>query len=222
VKAYAKLWRALDKEANDYVDTFVANSELIRDRIRRYYGLDSEVVYPPVTGNWRNEGDDGYFVTWSRLAPEKRIDLIVKAFTGLDERLVVAGDGEQRSKLEHLAAGHDNIEIRGFVDDIESVVANATAVIYTPKQEDFGLVGAETLLAGKPLLGVNEGFTRYQVNPGVTGELFEPTVDSIRATVREFDPAEYNTENIQDEAHKYRYEKFENQLRSLVLKGKSE
>jgi len=56
VKAYAKLWRALDKEANDYVDTFVANSELIRDRIRRYYGLDSEVVYPPVTGNWRNEG----------------------------------------------------------------------------------------------------------------------------------------------------------------------
>jgi len=62
--------------------------------------------------------------------------------------------------------------------------------------------------------------SRYQVNPGVTGELFEPTVDSIRATVREFDPAEYNTENIQDEAHKYRYEKFENQLRSLVLKGK--
>jgi len=95
------------------------------------------------------------------------------------------------------------------------VVANATAVIYTPKQEDFGLVGAETLLAGETAPRREWGVHfRYQVNPGVTGELFEPTVDSIRATVREFDPAEYNTENIQDEAHKYRYEKFENQLRS--------
>lgn len=222
VKAYAKLWRALDKEANDYVDTFVANSELIRDRIRRYYGEDAEVVYPPVTGNWRNEGDDGYFITWSRLAPEKRIDLIVEAFTGLDERLIVAGDGEQRSKLERLAANHYNIEIRGFVEDIESLVANATAVVYAPKQEDFGLVGAETLLAGKPLLGVNEGFTKYQATPSITGELFEPKVRSIRATVREFDPAEYNTEVIQDEARKYRYENFENQLRSFVLKIKSE
>lgn len=221
VKAYAKLWRALDKEANDYVDTFVANSELIRDRIRRYYGEDAEVVYPPVTGNWRNEGDDGYFITWSRLAPEKRIDLIVEAFTGLDERLIVAGDGEQRSKLERLTADHNNIEIKGFVEDIESLVANATAVVYAPKQEDFGLVGAETLLAGKPLLGVNEGFTRYQVNPGVTGELFESTVDSIRATVREFEPAEYNTEDIQDEAEKYQYETFETKIRTIITKGGS-
>jgi len=75
---------------------------------------------------------------------------LLKAFTGLDERLVVAGDGEQRSKLEHLAAGHDNIEIRGFVDDIESVVANATAVIYTPKQEDFRISGCGDTPRRKP------------------------------------------------------------------------
>jgi len=68
-RAYAKGWRALDKEANDYVDRFVANSELVRDRIRRFYDRDATVVYPPVTGDWRNDGDEGYFVTWSRLAP---------------------------------------------------------------------------------------------------------------------------------------------------------
>jgi glycosyltransferase involved in cell wall biosynthesis len=216
VKAYAKLWRALDKEANDYVDTFVANSELIRDRIRRYYALDAEVVYPPVTGDWRNEGDDCYFVTWSRLAPEKRIDLIVEAFTGLDQRLVVAGDGEQREKLERLAAGHDNVEIRGFVEDIESLVASATAVVYAPKQEDFGLVGAETLLAGKPLLGVNEGFTKYQVAEGETGELFEPTVESIREAVSDFDAGDYDTEAIQSHGANYRYEEFERGIRRVV------
>src|SRR6056297_1971252 len=88
VRGYAKLWRALDKEANDYVDRFVANSELVRDRIRRFYGEDAAVVYPPVTGDWRDDGDDGYFVTWSRLVPEKRMDVVVEAFAGLDERVI--------------------------------------------------------------------------------------------------------------------------------------
>lgn len=215
LKAYAKAWRALDKEANDYVDTFVANSELIRDRIRRFYDEDAEVVYPPITGDWRNDGDDGYFVTWSRLAPEKRIDLIVEAFTELDERLIVAGDGEQREKLERMARGHENIEIRGFVEDIESLVAKATAVIYAPQQEDFGMVGAETMLAGKPLLGVNEGYTKYQISES-TGDTFDPAVKSIQRAVLEFDPSDYLTERIKQKSKKYEYENFERELCRLI------
>jgi len=216
LKAYAKWWRALDKEANDYVDTFVANSELIRDRIRRFYDEDAEVVYPPITGDWRNEGDEGYFVTWSRLAPEKRIDLIVEAFTEMDEQLIVAGDGEEREKLEAIASGYDNIEIRGFVDDIESLVANATAVVYAPRNEDFGMVGAEALMAGKPLLGVDEGFTKYQVKEGITGNTFEPTVTSLRKTIQNFDPDVFSVKQIQSYAERYNYEEFAAGLRKEV------
>ncbi|WP_244605354.1 glycosyltransferase [Halorhabdus rudnickae] len=215
-RAYAKLWRALDKEAVDYVDTFVANSELIRDRIRRYYDRDAEVVYPPVTGDWRHTADDGYFVTWSRLDKEKRIDLIVEAFQKLDQRLIVAGDGEHREKIERMAEGHQNIEVRGFVEDIESLVARATAVIYAPTHEDFGLVGAEALTAGKPLIGVDEGFTRYQVDDGVTGIPFEPTVESLRDAIRTFDPSEFDRAKIQEFAKRYRYEQFETKLQSVV------
>ncbi|WP_435154296.1 glycosyltransferase [Haladaptatus sp. DFWS20] len=222
LKAYAKWWRALDKEANDYVDTFVANSELIRDRIKRYYHRDAEVVYPPVTGDWRNEGDEGYFVTWSRLAPEKRMPLLAEAFTELDERLVMAGNGADREKLERIACGHGNIEVRGFVEDIESLVARSTAVIYAPVQEDFGLVGAEALMAGKPLLGVNEGFTKYQVETGVTGEVFEPTVESVRDAVRSFNSDKYDSDVIQEHAEKYRYEAFQEGLRTLVERASME
>jgi len=219
VRVYAKIWRTLDKEAVDYVDTFVGNSELIRDRIQKYYDRDAEVVYPPITGDWRNEGDDGYFLTWSRLDPEKRIDLIVEAFQGLDERLVVAGDGEQRETLERMARGHDNIDVRGFVEDIESLAARATAVVYAPKNEDFGLVGAEALSAGKPLIGVNEGFTQYQVDDGVTGVTFDPTVESLRKTVRSFDPNQFDPDRIRTFAERYRYEHFESGLRDVVLHG---
>lgn len=215
-KAYAKLWRALDKESLDYVDTFVANSEVIRDRIARYYDRNSEVVYPPVTGNWRNEADEGYFITWSRLDEEKRVDLIVSAFQGRDERLIVAGDGEQRTKLEEMARNHDNIEIRGFVDDIESLVAHATAVIYAPQQEDFGLVGAEALTAGKPLLGVDEGFTRHQVVDGTTGLLFEPNTKSLERTIERFSKNSFDPEEIQKFAEQYSYDHFETQLQRIV------
>ncbi|WP_049970306.1 glycosyltransferase [Haladaptatus cibarius] len=222
LKTYAKWWRALDKEANDFVDTFVANSELIRDRIQRYYHRDAKVVYPPVTGDWRNEGDDGYFVTWSRLAPEKRMPLLAEAFTELDERLVIAGDGAEREKLERIARGHDNIEVRGFVEDIESLVARSTGVVYAPVQEDFGLVGAEALMAGKPLLGVNEGFTKYQVEEGVTGELFESTVESIQETVQAFDPSNYDSDTIQERAERYSYESFQSGLWNAVCQTDEE
>ena len=219
VRGYAKLWRALDKEANDYVDRFVANSELVRDRIRRFYGEDAAVVYPPVTGDWRDDGDDGYFVTWSRLVPEKRMDLVVEAFAGLDERLLVAGDGPERERLERMAAGHDNVEVRGYVDDIEGLVARATAVVYAPKDEDFGLVGAEALSAGKPLLGVNEGFTQHQVVEGTTGLRFEPTVASLRETVRRFDPDEFDADEIRDFAGRYDYASFAENLQTVVRRA---
>ena len=222
LKAYAKYWRSLDKEANDYVDRFIANSELVRDRIQRFYGRDADVIYPPVTGNWYDDRDDGYFVTWSRLAPEKRIDLIAEAFVDLDERLVIAGDGEQREKIERIARGHDNIEVRGYVEDVERLVSRATAVVYAPKQEDFGLVGAETLTAGKPLLGVDEGFTRYQVAEGKTGLTFEPTVESIRETVRKFDPGAFDASEIRDFAARYQYDTFARKLLEVVSRTHAE
>lgn len=222
LKSYAKVWRALDKEANDYVDQFVANSELVRDRIQRFYGRDAVVIYPPVIGNWYDDRDDGYFITWSRLAPEKRIDVIAEAFTELDERLLIAGDGEQREPIERIARGHDNIEVLGYVEDVERLVSRATAVVYAPVQEDFGLVGAEALTAGKPLLGVNEGFTRYQVVEGETGLSFEPTVESLRETVRAFDPDEFDASEIRSFAARYQYDTFARNLLAVVERVHSE
>lgn len=222
LKGYAKVWRALDKEGNEYVDRFVANSELVRDRIQRYYDRDAAVIYPPVTGDWQNDGDDGYFVTWSRLAPEKRIDLIVDAFAGLDERLVVVGDGGERDRLERKARGHDNIDLLGYVENVPEVVSRATAVVYAPKNEDFGLVGAEALTAGKPLIGVDEGYTRQQVVEGRTGLRFDPSVESLRETVERFDPDDFDADEIRQFARRYDRATFAESLLELVNRTHAE
>lgn len=129
---------------------------------------------------------------------------------------MIAGDGEQRDRLETVAENHDNIEVRGYVEDVESLVARASAVVYAPKQEDFGLVGAEAMMAGKPLLGVDEGFTRYQVREGRTGLCFAPTVASLRETVRRFDPDDFDADEIRAAARRYEYDRFAAGLREIV------
>jgi len=161
-------------------------------------------------------GDDGYFVTWSRLAPEKRIDLIVEAFTELDERLIVAGDGEQR---KNSSVWHEAITISRYGDSLRISnrwLLNTTAVVYAPKDEDFGMVGAEAMMAGKPLLGVNEGFTKYQIEPDVTGELFAPTIGSLRDTVLRFNSSTFHKERIQELADRYDYKEFECDIVELI------
>lgn len=215
IRLYADVHRSLDIARNNYVDGFIANSEVVADRIERYYGREAAVVYPPVRGDWRDDGDDGYFVTWSRLTPDKRIELIVDAFRGLDAELKIAGEGPERRRLE--PGSPDNVEWMGFVDDIESVVSRASAVVYAPRSEDFGLVGAEALLAGKPLIGVDEGYTAYQVEEGVTGTKFEPTVFGLRRAIDGFDPGDYDTETIAQIGKKYRIDFFRPKLRAAIM-----
>jgi len=211
LKFYVKICRVIDKEANDYVDQFIANSEVVRERVKTYYDREAEVIYPPVTGNWRHEADEGYFLTWSRLSPKKRVGMIAEAFTQLDEHLVIAGDGEERERIERITRDHENIELHGYVDDIESLVASSKAVVYAPMDESFGLVGAEALRAGKPLIGVDEGFTSYQVTTD-TGITFSPTPKSLAETIEKFDADDYDYERIQELGKRYSYENFEDSL----------
>jgi glycosyltransferase involved in cell wall biosynthesis len=215
LKLYIKTCRLMDKEANDYVDRFIANSEVTKSRLDTYYDRSSEIVYPPIIGDWRNEGDNGYYVTWSRLSKKKRIVMIARAFERLDERLIIAGDGPEKDRLRSIARGHDNIEIRGYVDDIESLVANATAVIYAPVQEPFGMVGAEALRAGKPIIGVSEGFLQHHITPE-TGRTFDPDTRSLVEAVRSFDPAEFDPDEIQAHGERFDRKHFEDSLLSVI------
>lgn len=215
IKFYAKVWRVIDKAGNLNVDSFIAISDSVSKRLDAYYNRNSDVVYPPVTGDWRNESDDRYFITWSRLVPNKRMDIVTEAFTELNERILICGDGPERTKIEEIASGHDNIEVKGFVDDIESLVARATAVIYIPLNEDFGLVGAEAMTAGKPLIGVDDGFTRHQITDE-SGVFVEPTPESIREAIRKFELDDYDSEQIQDIAKKYSRDEFRNRLTTVI------
>lgn len=176
------------------MDVVVANSENTRRRIERYLGCDSVVVHPPVDlARFRYAGDGGYFLSTARLAPLKRVDAIVTAFKAMpDKQLVVASGGEELGRLRQLADGAPNITFSGWVDEeaLTDLVRNATATIYLPVDEDFGMSPVESMAAGKPVIGVAEGGLLETVVDGETGVLLPPRFDtaSIVGAVRAMTP----------------------------------
>lgn len=165
-------------------DLFVVNSEIVKRRVVRYWGVPEDkirVVYPPVdTASYApSDAETGdYYVTLSRLDWHKDIDGIVAAFNETDHRLIVAGDGPERDSLERLA--DENVEFAGFVSEERKreLLAGAKAFVFNGRDEDFGIAPAEALAAGTPLLGVREGMTKYQVVSGKNGYTHVRSTDS--------------------------------------------
>lgn len=140
----------------------IANSNFVRQRIRRIYGRDSRVVFPPVHFDELkfNSTKDDYYVTASFLAPYKRTDLVIEAFNQMpDRKLVVVGDGQQSKELRKLAG--PNIHFAGFLprEDYVETVANAKALVFAGC-EDFGIALAEAQFCGTPVIAFGRGGAR--------------------------------------------------------------
>ncbi len=169
-------WRYL--KAAPKMDFLIANSFNVQERIKKYLGLPSEVVYPPGDGlDFHWQGQEDYYFSYARLYDVKRVDLIVRAFTQMpDKKLVVASGGPELEKIKKIAAGHKNIKILGWISDKQllSLLGRCVATIYLPINEDFGMSPVESMKAGKPVIGVAEGGLRETIIHQKTGLLLPP------------------------------------------------
>lgn len=212
-------------------DLFVVNSEVVKRRVVRYWGVPEEkirVVYPPVeTDSYSpTDADTGdYYLTLSRLDWHKNIDGIVRAFDGLDERLIVAGDGEERERLESIAG--DNVEFAGFVAEAEKrrLLAGAKAFVFNARDEDFGIAPVEALAAGTPLLGVAEGMTQFQILDGKNGYHHErdETGQTIRKSIERFESegVEWSADEIASFADRFSVEAFHEGMKEVTKEART-
>ena len=183
-------------------DLMLANSSYVRARIRRVYGLDARVVFPPVDVDEAAVcvDKDDYYVTAAFLAPYKRTDLVIDAFNAMPTRkLLVVGDGQQAAKLKDRAG--PNISFAGYLPRAEYIkaVSRARALVFAGC-EDFGIALAEAQAYGTPLIAFARGGAMDIVRPlgrigEPTGVLFEhQSVQSVIDAVKRFD---INAEHIQ-------------------------
>jgi len=201
---YVRLW---DRQAADRPDLFLANSETVRRRIRKYYRREATVIYPPVNVRQFSpaSGIGKYFLAGGRLAPYKRLDIVVEAFKKSDEPLVIYGSGVDEPRLKKMALGAKNIEFTGRVDDrrLAELYQNARAFLY-PQEEDFGITAVESMAAGRPVIAYRRGGARETVLEGQTGIFFdEQTADGLAAAVVRFKSMAFNAAAIRAQAEKF-------------------
>lgn len=182
-----RLW---DFQAAQRVDRFVANSDYVGKRIKKFYRRDSVTIHPgvEVPDGPVNEKRGDYYLVVARFVHYKRVDFAIEACNKLGRRLVIIGSGgEEERHLRELAG--PTVEFRGHVSDAEmaEAYANAKAFLF-PGIEDFGLTPVEAQAHGCPVLAYGEGGALESVVDGETGLLFyEQTVDSLAACIERFE-----------------------------------
>ncbi|MBQ4771612.1 glycosyltransferase [Pectobacterium versatile] len=217
--------RMWDYRTANGVDHFIANSQFIARRIKKIYGRNADVIYPPVDVSkfTLNENKESFFLTASRLVPYKKVDLIVEAFSLMPEKkLVVIGDGTDMAKIKSKATA--NIEILGYQDDATLIdyMQKARAFVFAA-EEDFGIAPVEAQACGTPVIAYGKGGALETVRPhdadNPTGVFFyEQTapalVDAVLFLEKNIDM--FSPENCRKNAESFSEERFRAEFESFV------
>jgi len=211
--------RQWERAAAERVDTFVAISNEVQERIRHLYDRESVIIYPPVATERFvpvSGGHDGYFLIVSRLVPYKRIDLAVQAFTELGLPLWIGGSGRDAPRLEAMAG--PNVRFLGRVPDEEMgpLMARCRAFVF-PGLEDFGITPVQAMAAGRPVLAYAGGGALDYVVEGVTGTFFhEQTSESLADAIHRFDESAFDPATLRAHAQQFDVRVFKSRMKAFL------
>ncbi|HWP02616.1 MAG TPA: glycosyltransferase [Gemmatimonadaceae bacterium] len=211
--------RWFDKWSAQRVDRFISNSRHVADRILRWYGRSARVVYPPVQLKCpvKGNGPRGDFLLFlGRLVPYKRVDLAIEAAARSGVKLVVAGDGPDRARLEKLAGSQ--VEFLGAVSEYDAgrLMEECRAFIFCG-EEDFGIAPVEANGHGAPVIGYASGGLLETMIPGTTAEFFDrQEVSAVVAAIRRALARAWDTAAIRANARRFAPERFDREIRSHI------
>jgi glycosyltransferase involved in cell wall biosynthesis len=213
-------WRQWDWIAAQRVDRYVTTSDLTRARVRRYYGLDSNVLSPPVDTARFSPSEDGrlgdHYLLVSEQVFHKRIEVAIDAFNRLALPLVVVGDGPEHRRLRRMAG--PTIRFTGRLGDVQvgELMRRCQALVVTAAEE-FGIAAVEAQASGRPVIAYGEGGALETVIEGRTGAFYPtPTAEALAETVRAFDPLAIDPADCVQQATRFSADRFVDGLRSLV------
>ncbi len=225
-----RLW---DFVSSQRIDTLIANSKYIQRRIKKYWNLESSVIYPPVDTQRlspNNEKAEDFYVVFSRFVPYKRIDLAISACGELGRKLVVIGGGSQEKELKLLASKYDKSKIiftgRLSDEEVKNYLQKCKAMIFCA-EEDFGIIPVEVQACGRPVIAFAKGGALETVIDQKTGVFFKKQeTQSVIEAIKNFETlAEQNvfdSSKIAEHARSFSTERFCKQIKEkieLTLEG---
>jgi glycosyltransferase involved in cell wall biosynthesis len=207
-----------DLRAARQPDYFIANSNVIAERIKQCYGREAIVIPPPIDVERfsPDEPDEDYYLLLSRLAPYKRLDLAIEACKKLDRPLVVIGDGTARQQLEKIAGAKTRFLGRQPDEVVARYAGRCRALIF-PGEEDFGMTPLEINASGRPVIAFRAGGATETVINRETGVFFErQTVDSLIQGIEEFEGLKWNRRALRSHAEKFNRQVFASRISDFL------
>ncbi|HEU5477297.1 MAG TPA: glycosyltransferase [Gaiellaceae bacterium] len=211
--------RRTDLAASRGPAAFAANSTAVRDRIRRFYGRDAEVIHPPVDVaelDPATEKEPGHFLWAHRLVPYKQPELVLEAFRDLPYRLTMVGVGPLEARLRKRLP--PNVELLGWVSrgELAELFARASGFVHVG-EEDFGITMVEALAAGTPVIALDAGGAQDIVRPGSDGVLIEQAeLGQLRAAVRTVATGSWDRAALRSRALEFSTDRFLDRMRSWL------
>jgi glycosyltransferase involved in cell wall biosynthesis len=209
---YLRLW---DYASAARVDDFVANSENVRQRVRRAYRRDSLIIHPPVSiDEFRWGPAEDYHLIVSEFVAYKQLDYAVRLFARTGRRLKLVGDGPDFRRLRQLAG--PSIEFCGRMPQNQLVdLYSRCQGFLSPGEEDFGIAMVEALASGKPVIAFGRGGAREIVFPGC-GVLYpRATEESLEAALTGHDQY-LPPEEIQASAARFSTHRFKQRIAEVL------
>jgi len=210
-------WRQWDWIAAQRVDRYVAISKTTQDRIKRYWGRDSDIVNPPVqTSRFNCAESDDYYMVLSELMSHKRLDVAIEAFNRLGLPLIVVGDGPEWRTLKRAAKSNIVFKGRCHDDEVSQLLSRSKGLVVVA-QEEFGIAAVEAQAAGKPVVAYGRGGVLETVVEGETGVFFsEQTPESLARCIAEFDPSSIDPNTCMANAERFSSQAFRSSFKQLV------
>lgn len=211
--------RRKDLGAVKDVDIFIANSNVTKDRIKKYYNRNSVVIHPPVnTNKFIKKIDierDGYII-WGRHVPYKRFDLAIDACNTLAKKLTVVGSGPDTERLKEIAG--PTIRFTGRISDekLVTLAHNAKAFIF-PNEEDFGIASVEALAAGLPVVAYKKGGALDIIEDSISGVFFErQTIRDIADAMKKIDQIDFSYNTLVQRSKRFDEKLFETKMQKFI------
>lgn len=214
---YIRLW---DWATSERVDRYIANSNFVARRVKKYYQKDVPVIHPSVDVEKFSQFSEtkDYFLMVARLMRYKRHDIVIEAFNKLGLPLKILGGGPEFDNLKSVAK--ENIEFLGRISDEELIrhYAECKAFIF-PQEEDFGITAIEALSAGKPLIAFRGGDIVEHIQDGKEGIFFdEQTPESLIEAIKRFENFKVDSQHNREIALKFDREIFKKKIKDFVEK----
>jgi len=218
---YLKKW---DRKMGQKPDKIIAISELVKNRVEKYYDRLSPIIYPPVdTKKFYNSIpylEREYYLAGGRMVHYKGFEMIIEAFNKMGLPLVLVGRGPKLKYLKKINKSPNTKFVEDFKNDEEmrEIYNRAKGLIF-PQVEDFGLVALEAIACGTPIIVYEKSGAKEILVEGINGLVIKKqSSTAIIETVRDLENYNWNSLEIEDTAQKFSREIFEEKIKKMIFK----